>query len=54
MTAAKPATPDDLRMSGEEFDHIMGKALQVKPEAAPKAKRAKKPKARREKRRAAK
>lgn len=42
MTAAKP-TPDDLRMSGEEFDRIMGKVLQVKPERTPKAKRRQKP-----------
>ena len=36
---AKQAKPiGDLRMSAEEFDRIMGKALQVKPEDAPKAK----------------
>jgi hypothetical protein len=38
MTAAKPTPPDELRMSAEEFDRIMGKALQVKPEGTPKAK----------------
>jgi len=40
---AQPA--DDLRMSAEELDRIMGKAIQVKPEATPKAKRARKSKA---------
>jgi hypothetical protein len=53
MTAAKPTT-DDLRMSGEEFDRIMRKALQVKPEGTPKAKRRPKPKATRAKKRPAK
>ena len=42
MTAAR-AKPNDLRMSAEEFDRIMGKALQVKPEGTPKAKRRQKP-----------
>ena len=44
----------ELRMSAEEFDRIMGKALQVKPEATPKAKRATKPKVTGGKRRPAK
>jgi hypothetical protein len=40
MTGAKPTPPDDLRMSGEAFDRIMHKALQVKPEKGrPKTKR---------------
>jgi hypothetical protein len=32
MTAAKVTKPDDLRMSGDEFDRIMQQALQVRPE----------------------
>jgi hypothetical protein len=45
VTAAKPM-PDDLRMTGKEFDRIMRKALQVKPaKGRPKTKRATKPKA---------
>jgi hypothetical protein len=36
MTAAKAKPADVLRMSAAEFDRIMGKALQVKPEKAPK------------------
>lgn len=44
---AKPAITDDLRMSAAAFDRIMGKALQVKPETAKKAKD--KPKARKKK-----
>ena len=35
---AKTAPAEDLRMSGKEFDRIMGAALQVKPETAKKAK----------------
>jgi hypothetical protein len=45
MTAAKPTHPDDLRMSAEEFDRIMGKALQVKLQDTPKAKPATKSRA---------
>ena len=39
MTAAKPAKTGDFRMSGKEFDRIMGKALQVKPKASGKSKK---------------
>jgi hypothetical protein len=32
MTAGKPLAKDDeMRMGAEEFDRIMGRALQVKP-----------------------
>ena len=43
MTEPKTTEPDDMRMSAGDFDRIMGKALQVKPETAkkPKAKKAK-------------
>lgn len=40
MTAAKTDS-NDLRMSATEFDRIMGKALQVKPEQSNKPKQAK-------------
>lgn len=43
MTAAKAKAADELRMSAEEFDRIMGKALQVKPEGTPKVKSRRKP-----------
>jgi|GEM_PF-6752532 len=33
---AEKTPPEDLRMSSAEFDRIMGRALQVKPEAKPK------------------
>jgi hypothetical protein len=42
MKAAQKKPAQDLRMSSAEFDRIMGKALQVKPEAA-RSKKAKKP-----------
>jgi len=42
MTAAKAKPAGELRMSAEEFDRIMGKALQVKPEGTPKTKRSRK------------
>jgi hypothetical protein len=32
MKAAQPRPVDELRMSGKEFDRIMGQALRVKPE----------------------
>ena len=54
MTAAKAKPADELRMSAEEFDRIMGKALQVKPEGTPKPKQRPKPKASRAKKRPAK
>ena len=44
MKAAQQKPVADLRMSAKEFDRIMGAALQVHPEAAPKPKRAAKPK----------
>ncbi len=47
---AKTTQEADFRMSGKEFDRIMGKALQVKPEDAQKPKRAKKTKTTRKKR----
>ncbi|MGO9429254.1 hypothetical protein [Rhodoblastus sp.] len=54
MTAAKTKPADDLRMSAEEFDRIMGKALQVKPEGTLKATPPSKTKASAPKRRAKK
>ena len=33
MKAGRPKPADELRMSGKEFDRIMGQALQVKPKA---------------------
>jgi hypothetical protein len=39
MKAGQPKPADELRMSSKEFDRIMGRALQVKPEA-PKRKQA--------------
>ncbi|HEY5048310.1 MAG TPA: hypothetical protein VII49_09840 [Rhizomicrobium sp.] len=45
MTAKATDTDSEMRMSGREFDRIMGKALQVKPDggklkkAKPKAKK---------------
>ena len=48
MTEPKAKAVDDMRMSAGEFDRIMGKALQVKPETAKKAK-ARKSKARKAK-----
>jgi hypothetical protein len=39
MTTAKTTPPDELRMSSKEFDRIMGRALQVKPEEAKKPRR---------------
>lgn len=50
MTAPKTASGDDLRMSSKEFDRIMGKALQVKPEDDRKAKASAKSKKARTKR----
>lgn len=40
MKAGTPKPADDLRMSGAEFDRIMGQILRVKPE--PKKRTAKK------------
>ena len=37
MTAAK-VKPDELKMSGSDFDRIMGQALRVKPDDDKKAK----------------
>ena len=50
MTARQSKPADELKMSGAEFDRIMGLALRVKPETA----RPKKAKAKRAKRKAAK
>ena len=44
MTAAKAKESDEMRMSGKEFDRIMGQALQVKPKASAKKKAAHKKK----------
>jgi hypothetical protein len=33
MKAGQPKPADELRMSSKEFDRIMGRALQVKPQA---------------------
>ncbi len=41
MKAGQPKSADEMRMSSKEFDRIMGRALQVKPEAR-KPKRARK------------
>lgn len=38
MKTSQPKPVGELRMSAKEFDRIMGHALQVKPEAASKAK----------------
>ena len=54
MKARQPKPADELRMSSAEFDRIMGRALQVKPEGAQKPKRATKAKAARKKRSASK
>lgn len=43
MKAGEPKPADELRMSSKEFDRIMGRALQVKPETR-KPKRSTKPK----------
>jgi hypothetical protein len=43
MTAGNAKPADELRMNAEEFDRIMGKALQVKPEERHKAKPQAKP-----------
>jgi len=41
MKAGQPKPAEEFRMSGKEFDRIMGRALQVKPKAQkPKPKRA--------------
>ena len=50
MKAGEPKPADELRMSGKEFERIMGQALQVKPEYMGKAKSAKKAKPARKKR----
>ncbi len=43
MKAGQPKPVEEFRMSGKEFDRIMGRALQVKPEAQkPKRKTARK------------
>jgi hypothetical protein len=39
MKAGQPKPADDLRMSGAEFDRIMGQALRVKPEGRKKPKK---------------
>ncbi len=50
MTPGKQSVDlDKLRMSESEFDRIMGKALQVKPDGEPKKKA--KPKAKKKKHR---
>ncbi|MGH6847791.1 MAG: hypothetical protein ACREC0_10225 [Methylocella sp.] len=54
MKAEQPKPADELRMSGKEFDRIMGHALRVKPEDAKKLKRATKTKTARKKRAARK
>lgn len=54
MKAGQPKPADELRMSGKEFDRIMGKALQVKPENTKKPKRSSKPKTAPKRRAAAK
>jgi hypothetical protein len=33
MKAGQPKPAEEFRMSGKEFDRIMGRALQVKPKA---------------------
>jgi hypothetical protein len=50
MKAGQPRPGDELRMSGKEFDRIMGQALRVKPEKAQKQERITKIKAPRKKR----
>jgi hypothetical protein len=45
MIATKATAADELRMSGKEFDRIMGQALRVKPEDAKMPKRRAKTKA---------
>jgi hypothetical protein len=54
MKSGRPKLADELRMSGREFDRIMGQALQVKPEDTQKPKRSTKSKAARKKRSASK
>jgi hypothetical protein len=54
MTAGEPKPADELRMSAQEFDRIMGEALQVRPERSLKAKSRAKPKTKRAKTRPAK
>jgi len=49
MTAAKVTKPDELRISGDEFDRIMREALQVRPEPK-KPKEGAKPKSERKRR----
>lgn len=44
MNAEQPKPADELRMSGKEFDRIMGQALRVKPKDAKKPKRSAKKK----------
>ncbi len=44
MKIAQPKHTDELRMSGDEFDKMMRKALQVHPEVAQKPKKAAKAK----------
>ena len=46
MTGKQQTDPGDLRMKEHDFDRIMRKALQVKPEES---KKAKKPKPRKKK-----
>ena len=38
MKAGQSKPADEMRMSGKEFDRIMGQALRVKPEGGKKAK----------------
>jgi hypothetical protein len=49
MKAGQPRPADELRMSGKEFDRIMSRALQVKPESTYKPKRSMKAKGPRKK-----
>jgi hypothetical protein len=51
---AQPRPADELRMSGKEFDRIMGQALRVKPEKSKKPELVAKVKAPRKKRSARK
>ena len=49
MKAGQPKPADEMRMSGKEFDRIMGRALRAKPEDAKKLKRSAKTKTARKK-----
>ncbi len=49
MIAAKATAPDELRMSGKEFDRIMSQALRVKPAGTKASKRSVKTKKARKK-----